>query len=162
MYIKTLWCNGKISGLCTVRAKDGFVYTSDMIDRDKPKTNWVAERGLVQYFFFARCFVAAMLYCEGDGRNRSKNFKRDITGLFISVLLFYKSNFQQTCQLYFSTPVCFPRTRILLIVFCNQILSFPVRYLNWHLVEGSDQWISIFTSFSSATWTWMLKEMSCI
>ena len=128
-----------ISRLCgvTVRSVDFvqsgpktvFVYTSDMIDLDKPKTNWVAERGLVQYFFFARCFVAAMLYCEGDGRNRSKNFKRDITGLFVSVLLFYKSNFQQTCHLYFSTPVCFPRTRILLIMGCNQILSFPVRYL---------------------------------
>ena len=39
VYIKTLWCNGKIGGLCTVRAKDGFVYTSDMIDLDKPKTN---------------------------------------------------------------------------------------------------------------------------
>ena len=61
VYIKTLWCNGKISGLSTVRAKDGFIYTSDMIYLDKPKTNWVAERGLVQYFFFARCFVAAML-----------------------------------------------------------------------------------------------------
>ena len=162
MYIKTLWCNGKISGLSTVRAKDGFVYTSDMIDLEKPKTNWVAERGLVQYFFFARCFVAAMLYCEGDCRNRSKNFKRDITGLFISVLLFYKSNFQQTCHLYFSTPVCFPRTRILLIVFCNQILSISGEISKRHLVKGSDQWNSIFTSFSSATRAWMLKQMSCI
>ena len=162
MYIKILWCNGKISGLSTVRAKDGFVYTSDMIDLEKPKTNWVAERGLVQYFFFARCFVAAMLYCEGDCRNRSKNFKRDITGLFISVLLFYKSNFQQTCHLYFSTPVCFPRTRILLIVFCNQILSISGEISKRHLVKGSDQWNSIFTSFSSATRAWMLKQMSCI
>ena len=158
MYIKTLWCNGKINGLSTVRAKDGFVYTSDMIDLDK--TNWVAERGLVQYFFFARFFVAAMLYCEGDGRNRSKNFKRDITGLFISVLLFYKPNFQQTC--HFSTPVCFPRTRILLIVFCNQILSISGEISKRHLVEGSDQWNSIFTSFSPATRTWMLKEISRI
>ena len=162
VYIKTLWCNGKINGLSTVRAKDGFVYTSDIIDLDKPKTNWVAERGLVQYFFFARCFVAAMLYCEGDGRNRSKNFKRDITGLFISVLLFYKSNFQQTCHLYFSTPVCFPRTRILLIVFYNQILSISGEISKRHVVEGSDQWNSIFTSFSSATRAWMLTQMSCI
>ena len=37
VYIKTLWCNGKINGLS--RAKDGFVYTSDIIDLDKPKTN---------------------------------------------------------------------------------------------------------------------------
>ena len=162
MYIKTLWCNGKISGFSTVRAKDGFVYTSDMIDLEKPKTNWMAERRLVQYFFFARCFVAAMLYCEGDCRNRSKNFKRDITGLFNSVLLFYKSNFQQKCHLYFSTPVCFPRTRILLIVFCNQILSISGEISKRHLVKGSDQWNSIFTSFSSATRAWMLKQMSCI
>ena len=39
VYIKTLWCNGKISGLITVRAKDSFVYIGDMIDLDKPKTN---------------------------------------------------------------------------------------------------------------------------
>lgn len=149
-------------GVYQDRAKDGFVYTSDMIDLDKPKTNWVTERGLVQYFFFARCFVAAMLYCEGDGRNRSGNFEKDIIGLFISVLLLYKSNFQQTCHLYFSTPVCFPRTRILLIVFCNQILPISGEISKRHLVEGSHQWNSIFTSFSSATRTWMLKEMSCI
>ena len=77
-----------------------------------------------------------MLYCEGDGRNRSGNFEKDIIGLFISVLLLYKSNFQQTCHLYFSTPVCFPRTRILLIVFCNQILSISGEISKRHVVEG--------------------------
>ena len=133
-----------------------------MIGLDKTKTNWCDRERIGTILFLASFLVAARLSCEGDCRTEF-TVLRDIIDLFISVLLCYKSNFRQTFHLYSRAPPCFARTRILLAVFCNQILTESGEMSKRHLMEGSDWWNNKFISISSAiNSTWVLKEMSRI
>ena len=81
---------------------------------------------------------------------------------FLSVLLYYKSNFRQTDHLHSRTPLCVARTRILLAMFGSQILFGSGEMSERHLVESSDRWNNMFTSIPSAISIWMLEEMSQI
>ena len=108
--------------------------------------------------------MADTLWCEGDGRGELKIESETSLHYFLSVLLYYKSNFRQTDYLHSRTPLCtcVARTRILLAMFGSQILSGSGEMSKRHLVESSDRWNNMFTSIPSAISMWMLEEMSRI
>ena len=67
-------------------------------------------------------------------QNRIQYFKRHID-LFISVLMYYKSNFRQARHFYSRAPLCVVRTRTLLSVFCYHIFSVSGEMSKEHLMS---------------------------
>ena len=108
------------------------------------------ERGLGQYFFLLAFSWRPSCYAKETAEQNSKFQETSFTLylLFISIVLYYKSHFRQTCHLYSRAPLRVSRTCMLLAVFL--IKFYPIQVMSKsHLVEGSGRSNNIFTTISS-------------
>ena len=122
-----------------------------MICLDKTKTNRCDQKKDEDNTFFLLAF--SWRPCCSAKETAEKNSKFQETSftlflLFISVLLYYKSHFRQTCHLYSRSPLCVARTRIMLAVFCYLIISHSGEMSKRHLFEGSNRSNKIFHNLS--------------